>query len=141
MTPGQYIALARDVLIVAALGFVIWFLYHSGRQAAQVAQMEALEKQVQANAHQEMIWQQEHNDALAELSSELSSINGSIARNHTPVIVQNRPSGGVPGDPAKAANQPPESGGVDIRSGVNAFESKYETALAECRAALASWPH
>ena len=141
MNPLQIIALAKDAAITVAVVFVIWFVYHSGSNAVKVADIQAVQKQLATNQATQERYRNEINDAFAEQSSQMGNLAHSIDAQRKPVIVRVAPSGrALPGDPASPADPSPQTGTVDIRPGVNAFERKYEQALAECRALKESWP-
>ncbi len=136
MTVLQILSWIKEAAIVGAIGWIVLFLYHSGGSAERVKELQALNKQVAANA--ELAKQaQEKTDA------EISSLNAAIDKQHKPVVVY------VPGkvpDAPKAPSGPAESGpvnqgpGTDVRPGINEFEKRYESALAECRGILEAWP-
>lgn len=141
MLISEYLAIAKDAVIVAAIVGLGWFLYHSGANSVRVSDIEALQKQLVANAQTQDRYRNEINDALAEANSEMGNLAHSIDANKRPVVVRvPASSGAVPGNTSSTTSTDPEAGGVDIRPGVNAFERKYEAALAECRALKEAWP-
>lgn len=153
MTPAQIIALARDVLIVGVLVFVAWFLVKSGEDRVTVKNLDALQKQLQTNAVEESKWRTDKDTADAKLQSDLTAINSNAATPKPPVWVCRNPSGGpVPGGPTSTTSDHTGAGRThegpgasapaadNVRPRIDALERKYETALAECRDVLASWP-
>ncbi len=144
MTPGQIIALVRDALIVGALVFLVWRIYTDGSNAVKVKDLQALQTQLTLNAKQQAQWAQQSQQAEAQRALEMENVRGAILSQHAPVILQSAPAARgarqLSRPPTQAASPPAESGGVDLRPRINAFELKYETALADCRAALSSWP-
>lgn len=147
MTISQYIALARDVFIVGALAFVAWWIYHAGGDRVRIADLKAVENQLAANSKQVDDWKAQEVAAEVRRDQEIQSVNATIARNQSPLWMcrppDTRPVSHHPA-PAEGSHSPsgPVDAGprVDIRAAVNAFETRYESALANCRAALASWP-
>lgn len=132
---SEYLALAKDVCIVAAVGFLVFFVYHSGANSVRVHDIEAVQKQIAANAAIEARHHDEINDAFAEANSQFGNIAHSIDAQRKPVIVRIPPSSrAVPGEPATSVDPDPSGGGLDVRLGINAFERKYESALSQCRA-------
>lgn len=152
MTPGQIIALIKDLAIVVTLGLAIWLLISYGKDIVKVSDMKAVQKQLAQNAITEAQWRQEQEAANAQRDTQLAQVGAAIANQHAPVLVCRSPNPGpVPSVPAATADAHPGIGGtdtgpgggdkpIDIRPAINAFELKYETALADCRAAIASWP-
>lgn len=153
MTPSQIIALVRDAVIVAALGFIVWRVYAAGENAVKASDVTALQKQLVSNAAQSAAWQKEQTDAEAQRQTEMAGIRSSIASQRAPVLVCSRPTSGspVPGAAAAPAGGAPAGGPtdgrprgdpqpVDVRPLINQFELKYEAALASCRAILNQWP-
>jgi predicted metalloprotease len=151
MTPGEIIALVKDVAIVIAIGIVIYVLVSYGKDLVKVADMKAVQKQLTANSETQARWRQEAVDADKTRDAALAQVAGSIAQQRAPVYVLQpaaRPAnpGAVRANPGEAAAQACPAGGtdagprVDRRPAVNALELKFETALAECYGALDKWP-
>lgn len=144
MTPAAIIALIKDIVIVIAIGAVIYVLVAYGKDIVKVADIAAVQKQIAANAQTVAGWRQEQVNAEAKHTEELAQVSAAIGAQRSPIILQSvTPKAGtcpVPGAAAGPAGPPAASGPVDIRPGINAFELKYETALADCRSALAQWP-
>lgn len=150
MTPSAYIALARDIIIVVALGLLIWLLVSFGSDRVKVADMKALQKQLTTNAKTETDWRKAQTDANAQRDTDLAKVVAAIGSQHAPVIVRSGPARTcpLPVSTTQASSPPAAAGGTDVGSGVdrdirpqlNAFELKAETAIADCRAALDGWP-
>lgn len=150
MTLSAYIALARDLIILIALAALIWLLVSYGKDVIKVHDMTAVSKQIAQNATTEAQWRQKADNAQVQLTTELADLRSRIDAQHTPVIVHTGPAHTcpVPGPATTSASSPPaggtadagSGGDIDVRPSINAFELKYEKALADCRAALASWP-
>ena len=144
MTPGQYLALARDLLVLCALGFLIWLGWH----LKDAQDTKALARQIEANAKTTAQWQKESSDAGIKRDQEIASVRDLIAAQRQPIIVQVPPRPvpsptAAPGGTPAAAGRPdegPRCGTCDVRGAINVVEDRYETALADCRAVLASWP-
>lgn len=152
MTPAAYIALARDIVILIALGLLIWLLIVFGRDMVKVSDMKAVQKQITQNAITEAQWRQEQANANTQRDAQLAQVGAAIANQHAPVLVC-RPShpSPVPSHPAEAPSSPPAAGGtdaatrsdpesIDVRPAINAYELGVEKVVADCRAALAGWP-
>lgn len=153
MSPTAIIALVRDVVIVAALGFILWYVHRADTNAVKVSDFQAVQKQITHNADQVAAWQKEATDANAQRQTEMAGIRSSIDSQRAPVLVCNRPASGSPVPRAPAAPAGGAAAGgtadagprgdpqpVDVRPLVNQFELKYEAALASCRAVLNQWP-
>jgi hypothetical protein len=156
VNPTQIIAVVKDVAIVAFGVWLFLFIRHSGQDAIKLADMQAVQKQIAVNATQEAQWNQQHAQAEAARDESLKTINATIVANRTPVLLRitaPAPSANpVPGGAGGAQGGNPSGGGpsagpggdsqsIDLRPAINAFESKYEAALADCRAVIASWPN
>lgn len=140
---SQYIAIIRDVAIVSAVLFVCWKLVDYGEDKAQLADFRALQAQVAHDQQIQQQWNASVEKADAQREQDMASINTRIDAQHTPIIVRVPSPAQQPvlsGPSAAPGGEPAGSGGIDIRPGVNAFEHKYESALADCRDALARWP-
>src|SRR5882762_10140019 len=146
MTPGQIIALIKDVLIVVAVALVFYFVVQYGKDIVKVQDMHAVQKQLANNADTEARWRQEQTDADTKRDAALAQVATTIGQQRAPVYVVPRGPASqcaVPGNPGQASGQPSAAGGsdpgrgsdrqpVDLRPQVNALELKYETALADC---------
>jgi hypothetical protein len=146
MTPASIIALVRDVAILAALGFVVYLLINYGKDQVKVADIKAVQVQLQHNTELQAAWQKEQTDADTKRSTDLAAVASTIASHNTPVFVRGPACvGSVPNDPGKAGNPtggPPSTDqgrGIDYRPLIDQFESKYSTALIDCYAALDKW--
>jgi hypothetical protein len=153
MTPSAIIALARDAIILVALGLLIWLLITFGQDRVKVADMTAVQKQIIQNAQIEAGWRKEQTDANNKRDADLAQVAAGIAAQRAPVyVVRNAPRAcPVPVNTGQASRPPPAAGGidpgsgndrqpVDIRPEINRFELRVESALADCRAALDGWP-
>src|SRR5277367_3530703 len=88
MTPAAIISIIKDVAIVAVLGIAIYIFISYGKDIVKVADIKAVEKQLQANAETEATWKKEQNDADAKHSKDLADIAGAIGNQHSPVFVR-----------------------------------------------------
>jgi hypothetical protein len=155
MTPSQILAIARDVVILAALGFVVWWIWRSGEDRIKVQDITAVQEQLKANAKQLADWKKESADADAQRATDLQGVRDLIAHGK-PLVVRLAPAapgpGAVPGAATGASGGAACPGSadagsgsgtrtVDLRPAIAALETRYETALADCRAVLAKWPH
>jgi hypothetical protein len=148
MTPATIIALVRDAVILGALAWIILFIYHAGVNADLKADMKALQTQLAANAKTQSQWLEESRNAESQRQADMQSIAAAVGRHaDSPIrLCQPTHSGPLPGAAAPSAGHPAAAGGPDERAGkdirpaISALELKYESALAQCRAVLNSWP-
>lgn len=147
---ADYVKIVRDAIILAALGFVVWWIYHAGKNDDLVADMKAVQTQVESNSKLVAQWAKEAQDAETKRSQDTATIQAAIAAHGTsPVFLcpNKGSSSPVPSNPTEASGSSTGTGGSDqgsgrdLRPAITAFETKYETALEECRTALAKWPH
>lgn len=155
MTPGQYIALARDIGLVVGVALILLFVYRSGEDRLKASDLKGLQAEIQQQAKTLTAWRKESTDANDQLSKDVSAINAAhdIPVQHVWVRDTSCPQPAVlPGTPAKASDDHPSAGGTEPGRGgaaasdrrdfaVAEFKRKYEIALAECRAVDAQWPH
>jgi len=144
MTPAQILALVRDIGILCALAFLVFRIYSDGESAVKAKDLIAVQQQLTQNSERQSQWAQEAHDAAIQHTQDLAQVVAVIGAQRAPVILQPAPTASgacpVPGHPPTPTGEPAAAGGVDIRAGINAFELKYETALADCRQVLSSWP-
>jgi hypothetical protein len=148
MTPGAIIALVKDVVIVAALGFVIYMLINYGKDQVKVSDMKAVETQLKTNAVTEAEWRKEQVDANTKHDTNLATVASTIANQRAPVFLRSGPPSQcpVPNNPTKTSDQGTTTGstdnrpGKDLRPDINAFELKYESAFLDCQTVLDQWP-
>lgn len=154
MTLTAIIALIKDLVIVAAIGLLVYVLVTYGKDIVKVADLQGLQKQITQNSKTEADWRKEQTDANTKRDVDLSKVTFAIDSQRAPVYIVRGGSsspGPVPANHAQAGGQAAGAGGadagrggdsqpVDVRPQINAFELKYETAIADCRAALDSWP-
>lgn len=147
MTPTAVISLIKDIVIVIAIGFVVYVLVTYGKDLVKISDMKELQKQLKDNAALVEKWQKDASNADATHAAALATINSTIAGQQRPVFVRQQ-SCPVPvsANSVQAGGQQNPSGGadqgrgIDYRPTINRFEQKYETALADCYAALDKWP-
>lgn len=154
MTPSQIIALVRDAAILGALGFILWYVHRADENAFKVDNLTATTKQLTANAATAARYAKEASDAQSQLTHQVAANAAAIGSQRAPVLLcpPAASARAVPGATAGATGQPASAGGVaagprgnsqpgrDVRPELNAFETKYENALATCRSVLAQWP-
>ncbi len=149
MSPSAYIALARDVCILLALAFVVWRIYAAGQNAVKAADLQFLQAQLSEQAKTLDSWRQEATNANDQLSRDVATLHAPTP-NKPPVWLCNAPSSPrrpvLPATAPTAPSEHPSPGGADIgsqrdiRPQLDAFQLKYETALAECRSVYSQWP-
>jgi hypothetical protein len=137
--------LIRDAAILLALAFVCYRIYEDGAQSVKSQDMTAVVAEIKSNAAKEDAWRLQSDQANAQRSKEISDLKANIDANKRPVIIVQPPAQSpgpdkLPVAAASTGTADTASGQVDIRPGINAFEDYYETALANCRDAIASWP-
>lgn len=153
MTPSAIIALVRDLVIVIALGLLIWLLISYGKDVVKISDMKAVQKQLDANTKQVAQWSQEASNAQTQRVQDMAQVSAAIAAHSQPIVVlRDRPAspGTVSSAPTSASGQSAACGStdggsgkdtVDIRPGISVFERKYEQALADARSCITAWPH
>lgn len=149
MTFGAYIALARDIGIALALGFIIWKIYGAGENAVKVSDLKSLQAQIAEQAKTLAGWRQESTNANNQLSQDLATLHAA-APDKPPVWLCNDPASPrsqvLPAATAASPSVPASAGGNDIgsqrdiRPQLEVFRLKYETALAQCRDLYSQWP-
>ena len=154
MTPKEIILIIKDGCILAAVLFIGWFVWNSGKNTVKVGELKALQRAVQSNAAQERNWQEVYTNADKQRQLELASIRSDIANRRSPVYVMRYSSGPrLSGDSGKTRPNGADSSSrranwgsgsnsvrVDIRPSLAEFERKYETALADYRNCMNKWP-
>lgn len=150
MTPGMYIALARDLGIALALAFIVYKIYGAGENAVKVHDLKSLQAQIEEQGKTLNGWRQESTNANAQLSQDLATLRTPPAVPKPPVWLCDAPPSPrravLPTSAASTDSAHPSPGGSDdgrrrdIRPQLEAFKLKYETALAECRSVIAQWP-
>lgn len=147
MTPTAIIALVKDLVILVAVVAVGYFLVTYGKDIVKVSDIKAVTKQLEDNATTQARWQKESTDADAQRATNLAKITDLVGSQRAPVFVRG-PTCPIPvsstaakasdsSDPSWATDQ---RTGVDLRPRINSFEIHYETALADCYAALDKYP-
>jgi hypothetical protein len=153
MSISTIIALIRDALIIWGLGYILWYVHSSAQSAIRIQDLQAVQRQVEANAQTLAKWNEEARSAEIQRQADMDKVSGLIASNRAPVRLCPNPPGTrpVPGNPPGSKGEPAGSGGSDLgpgedivgedlRPALAAFELKYESALASCRSVLAQWP-
>lgn len=152
MTPAQYLAVGRDIVILAAIGIILWLVYRGGQDHVKAADLKALQTQIEQQAKTLQTWRKESTDANDQLSKDVAAINAAPVVVHDWVRNDSCPKPTVlPATPAPAGRSAPSAGGPEPGPGdaaradrrdfaVQEFKRKYETAFAECRAVLTQWP-
>jgi hypothetical protein len=153
MPPWLSFSTIKDAVIVIAIVALGWYVYRSGEDRITAKNFA---QQQQALAHYQATvesWQKQQASASGALQNEIAQINGGgsgppvvqplhielCQPTSTPAAVLPRaPTGATnPAPAARATDQGPQR---DIGPAIEAFERKYETALAECRAVISQWP-
>jgi hypothetical protein len=146
----RYIALARDIGIALALGFLVWKIFSAGEDKVKASDLKSLQAQITQQGTILDGWRQESTHANAQLSQDLATLRTPPAVPKPPVWLCDDPARSaetvLPAPASEAGSAHPAPGGTDegrrrdIRPQIEAFKLKYETALAECRAEDAQWP-
>lgn len=154
MTPGQIIALIRDIGLLVGVGLILWFVYKGGEDRVKASDLKSLQAEIQQQAKTLSDWRKEATDANDQLSKDVSAINLSAATPVQHVWVRDAPCpqpAVLPATTPKAAGEPAPPGPIqpgvrtdaaaDRRDAIVAeFKRRWETELAECRALAAQWP-
>lgn len=154
MTPSAIITLVKDVIILIAVGLLIYLLISYGKDIVKVSDLKEFQKQITRNAATEEQWRKDQTDAINANSKTLDKVNTVIDGQRAPVLVCRQPTARqqLPADSGSAGGRPAPPGrtdlgpggdsvaAVDIRPQLNFLEHKYEKALSQCRALLDSWP-
>jgi hypothetical protein len=154
VTPGQYIALARDICLVVGISIILLLVYRSGQDRVKAGELKGLQTEIQQQAKTLTDWRNEANHANEQLSKDISAINSIAAMpvEHRWVRDTSCPKPAVlpaaarqTGEPTTAAGGVQPVGG-DVPDGprrdriVAAFKQRWETEFAHCRALDAQWP-
>ena len=153
MTPAQIVSAVRDLAILAALGFVLWYVHRADENAAAVRDLKSDTKQLVQNQQTTDRWHQEQTDANTKSNDAMAALARAVS-NQPPVIVRVPASKApdVPAHPGEAARPAPDEGGVpaghgaagqevDRRPDIAAYELKYGAALIQGQKCYDSWPH
>jgi hypothetical protein len=154
MTPGQYIALVRDTVLVVGVGLILLFVYRSGEDRLKAADLKGLQAEIQQQAKTLDTWRKESTNANDQLSKDISAINAAAAIpvQHIWVREPSCPQPAVlPTTTGQTSHEPPAAGGVQPGRGTDAetdrrdaivgdFKRKWEIILAQCRALYSQWP-
>jgi uncharacterized iron-regulated membrane protein len=149
LSPLQIVSLARDLFLVLAVAWLVWFIYHAGQNAEIKHDLAAIQKQLAVNAQKQAQWAQESKNAEDHRLVELQAVGAAIADQRRPIVVRvPAGSGTLPSGPATPASDPACTGGaragvgkdIDVRAAINQFELKYEGYFAACRSLLNQWP-
>ena len=155
MTPSAYIALARDIAIVGALGVILWLVFRAGSDHVTAGDLKALQAQIATQAKITQGWKDQTDASNTHLASDLAAIR---AASSAPVVhswLLDAPackgSGVLPPSPIQTPGGNSSSGSLIPGSGSNAeghrrdaviaaFKARWETVLASCRAEDQAWP-
>lgn len=144
----NYLAAIKDVLILAAVIYLVYFITQAQRNADTVKELQLIERQQVENAQTLERYRQEKDDALAEMQSQLGAITHSIDANRKPLLMcSQNGSRAVPSTTAAPASSAAGARGNDapvgrdIRPDINQYEKDTEALVSSCRFILKSWPH
>jgi hypothetical protein len=154
VTPGQIIALVRDIGLLVGVGLILIFVYRGGEDRVRSADLKGLQAEIQQQAKTIQTWRQESTDAQKQLSLDLAAIHAA------PVVVHDwslrepscPQSPVLPTTATQAGHEPSAAWGTQPGRGdaaeadrrdfaVSEFKRKWETVLARCRSLDAQWPH
>ena len=151
----QYIAIARDLLILALLSFVAYFIWEARANKDATADLKSQVAQLQENAKKAAAWQSGVTNAQNTASDKLDQLAGALSSfsARPPIIVRVPAEGsGVPSTATATGGKPADSGPVsagqqpamqpvDIRPMWDAYIAKYGQALIRGQQCYDSWPH
>lgn len=152
MTPAAILALLRDTALVVGVGLILWLVYRGGENSVKASDLKSLQAEIAQQAKILNQWHQESTDANDQLSRDVAAIHAAPVVVHDWMRNDTCPKPPVlPATSAAASGQPASAGGsqqgpgdaarADRRDAIVAdFKQRWETSLAECRAALAQWP-
>jgi len=153
VTPAAYISLARDIIVLALVGFLVYLLISFGENRVEKKDLKALEQRIVDNAATQKRWRDEDTHANTQRDASLAQLHADVNAHSKPVIVR-VPAPQAPGLPStagEATSAHPECGGagsgsggpwrqIDIRPDLTALKLKYGAALIDCKAVLDKWP-
>lgn len=156
MTPGQYVTVAKDAVILIVLGIILFLVYRAGKDHVGAADLKGLQTQIAATAKITSDWKDQANESTAHLSGDLAAIRAASSAPVQHSWVLDSPTckastSVLPAPASQPAASPAAGGGVQPIDGsdaeghrrdsvVAAFKAQWETALAQCRAENAAWP-
>jgi len=153
VTPAAYISLARDIIVLALVGFLVYLLISFGENRVEKKDLKALEQRIVDNAATQKRWRDEDTNANTLRDASLAALHTAVAAHSKPVIVRipAPQAPGLPAHPGEASGTPAECGGagsgsggpwrqIDIRPDLTALKLKYGAALIDCQAVLDKWP-
>lgn len=152
MPPWLSVSAIKDVVIVGMVIALGWWVYHQGENTIRVKDFAALQQQIKHQAAVQQKWQTAQANSQSVLSDEIQQIvtphSGVVRPLHIRLCQPSSEagtkllSGASPAPKGKhsAARATVMRPGPDIGPAVQAFERKYETALAQCRAVIREWP-
>ena len=146
MTPSAWIDVIYRGVVLLAIVFIGWWIYHAGGQAHDIQDFKAVQQQIKDVAKTLDDWQKADTEAKEKRDATIKALSDRIDK-QPPIIVRvaapKTSAGAVPGIQAGGSNSgPTQAGGCSERSGedrtenlrpaFNAAEHKYSEALAEC---------
>src|SRR6266571_7711931 len=118
MPISAILALIKDGLIIAAVGLVAYFMITYGKNLVKVADIQAVQKQLQANTDTLARWRKESTDANEKRDADLAKVASTINAQRTPIIVRVPAGGGaMSGTAVKAGSTLACAGGTDSGGG------------------------
>jgi len=155
MTFTAIFGIIKETFVVAAIGFIAWFVWNARGNSDNVSQLKTDVQAVKQNAAQQAGWQKGVTDGLQTALDQQKALHDALtAVSNRPIIVQQPAGKGQPlpaaaGSPAaQPANPGPVSAGqqpamqpVDIRPMWDAYIAKYGEALISGQQCYDSWPH
>lgn len=147
----EYLKLARDLAIVAGIGFILWFVWHARADKDEITSLKADIATLKQNDEQRTRWQGDITHGLETATLNQKVLMDYLSANHKPIIVRVPASQPVPTSAGGPAAQPAHAGGVpeghdepvqliDIRPMWNAYVAKWGGALIDGQKCYDSWP-
>lgn len=153
MSPAVIYKTVRDVLVIAAIAFILYRIYTDGKNAVRAEQLNSIQKAVEQQAGILKQWHTEATNANTELAASIGRINSTPTVVHDwvrpPTACQERSmlpaaAGAAGASGANTGGIRSEHGGVfetDRRDSIVAeFKRRWGTELALCQADLDQWP-
>jgi hypothetical protein len=82
MTPAAIYKAVRDLLVIAAIGFVVWRVYTDGKNAVTAQQLKQLQEQIEQQSIIAQQWHTEATHANTDLAASLARINAAPVLTH-----------------------------------------------------------
>jgi Tfp pilus assembly protein PilE len=152
VTPSAYIALARDIVVLAGISILLWLVYRGGENSVKASDLKSLQAQIAEQAKITDRYHDEATQANDQLQKDMLAISAAPVVSHDWVRNTSCPEPVLPATAGQTSGQPAAAGGVQSGRGADAitdrrdsivaeFKARWETEFAKCRALDTQWPH